>query len=127
MSSTSDVAAKPLFFDRTGTPIGQRAWMELRNTPGYKFLARDTVTTCDGDYMVVTAWLGTDQGSSIDDADTPLIFGTIARVCSDESQAATSGWVERSERFSATEAAATEAHDALCAELIAGEFPPASQ
>lgn len=64
-----------MFWDRSGNPISVRRAIELRADDTYRYLARESA----GDWEVITAWLGTDQGGGdIDDAE-PLIFGTVAR------------------------------------------------
>ena len=99
---------KPLFRDRAGRPITLRTWSELRLETSYRTVERTTV----GAHEVITAWLGTDQGCSLDDT-PPLIFGTIARNVKEET------FDDRSERFAATESDARHNHHRLVVTMTA--------
>lgn len=90
------VSDGPMFFGRDGQPLSMAAWIDRHKDSQYRFLGRERV----GDLEVITAWLGTDQGEE----DTPLIFGTIVY------DHAADTFDNAREEFTATEAAALDAH-----------------
>lgn len=54
-----DSDVEPMFYDRSGTPIGLDTFTEHFADDTYRFLRRDTVTRPGGKRPeVVTAWLG---------------------------------------------------------------------
>ena len=108
-----DSDVEPMFYDRSGTPIGLDTFTEHFADDTYRFLRRDTVTRPGGERLeVVTAWLGVDQ--SMGEADRPLIFGTVALDLERDSTL----WENR-ELWTATEADATAQHAELVERLSA--------
>ena len=77
--------------------------------PGYMFLRRTRV----GDFMVVSAWIGVDQGGG---SGRPLVFGRLVEaVAVDES--VEDRFVAGSERLAATEEEALTGHVETVARL----------
>lgn len=82
-------------YDRQGRRHPYSEFRRLREDHAYRFLARDKV----GNFEVVTAWLGMDQG----DHDQAWIFGTVTL-------ASNGAPVGEEELFASTEEEATANH-----------------
>lgn len=97
---------RALFFDRSGAAISAERFLSLKAAASYRLVARDEA----GPLVVITAWLGTDQGDG-PCAEPPRIFGTIAY------DPRTETFCEELETFTATEAEARRTHGALVHQL----------
>ena len=100
---------RAMHLDRAGRPLTLRRFGELVGDPTYKILRTTEVRAC----TVITAWLGTDQGSGLD-AEPPRIFGTIVK--------ADGAFLDGSERFAATEAEALANHATACAAVTGADW-----
>ena len=112
LDSVSGLVGRPLFFDLDGAPISAREYSRLREDLSYRVLARELV----GDFEVITAWLGTDQGDGTGSAAeaAPLIFGSMPRRIS------TDALMDHLEVFASTPAQALANHAALVDQLRIG-------
>lgn len=97
------------YYNRDGEPITPVEFERLHDDLQYRVLTRHQVTTPEGEYHVLTVWLGSDQ-VPFSDEPRPLIFGTAATKGGGE-------LFENREWWAATEAEALANHARLLERL----------
>lgn len=103
---------RPIYFDKTGTPITPRQYMDLKWNPDsvvsdYSRIGKDTV----GDAEVSTVWLGLNHAFT--DESPPVLFETL--IFGGE-------YADEMMRY-CTEDEAREGHARVVADLRAGRAP----
>lgn len=69
---------RPVYFDKTGRPIGMEEWIEKHNDRDYSILRHDIVG--EGLTLVSTVWLGLDHAYTLNPdykKERPVIFETM--------------------------------------------------